>query len=155
MIWDSVLNAELAEPAIREVHLNFATDQPLRADREDISHDQHPDHLDRRPTYGRIMRCKFAAEPGKIESSIDLPYQMIFRDCVIELKLVEKLRLFALQASHHGLPHQDSRQQDGITVRRKPQRTSATKSAQNGRGRPRGRYPLMRQSGLRNRTRRF
>src|SRR6266513_2615282 len=110
MIWDSVLNAELAEPAIREVHLNFATDQPLRADREDISHDQHPDHqfrIDRRPTYGRIMRCKFAAEPGKIESSIDLPYQMIFRDCVIELKLVEKLRLFARFASarwNHGSP---------------------------------------------------
>src|SRR5256885_9169502 len=107
MIWDSVLNAELAEPAIREVHLNFATDQPLRADREDISHDQHPDHqfrIDRRPTHGRIMRCKFAAEPGKIESSIDLPHQMIFRDCVIELKLVEKLRSFALPASHHGLP---------------------------------------------------
>src|SRR5437764_9120026 len=107
MIWDRMLNAELAEPAIREVHLNFATDQPLRADREDISHDQHPDHqfrINRRQTHGRIMRCKFAAEPGKIESSIDLPYQMIFRDCVIELKLVEKLRLFALQASHHGLP---------------------------------------------------
>src|SRR5436853_5942094 len=98
MIWDSVLNAELAEPAIREVHLNFATDQPLRADREDISHDQHPDHqfrINRRPTHGRIMSCKFAAEPGKIESSIDLPHQMIFRDCIIELKLVEKLRLFA------------------------------------------------------------
>src|SRR3982750_1038691 len=107
MIWDSVLNAELAEPAIREVHLNFATDQTLSADRKDISHDQHPDHqfrIDRRPTHGRIMRCKFAAEPGKIESSIDLPHQMIFGNCVIELKLVEKLRLFALQPSHHGLP---------------------------------------------------
>src|SRR4051795_6434495 len=107
MIWDSVLNAELAEPAIREVHLNFATDQPLRADRKDISHDQHPDHqfrIDRRPTRGRIMSCKFAAEQGKIESSINLSHQMIFGDCVIELKLVEKLRLFALQPSHHGLP---------------------------------------------------
>src|SRR5437016_4145101 len=54
MIWDRILNAELAEPAIREVHLNFATDQPLRADRKDISHDQHPDHqfrIDRRPTW--------------------------------------------------------------------------------------------------------
>src|SRR3954469_13854134 len=96
MIWNSVLNAELAEPAIREVHLNFATDQPLRADRKDISHDQHPDHqfrIDRRPTRGRIMRCKFAAEPGKIESSTDLPHQMIFGDCVIELKLVRKAAL--------------------------------------------------------------
>src|SRR5438045_9389949 len=99
MIWDSVLNAELAEPAIREVHLNFATDQPLRADRKDISDDQHPDHqfrVDRRPTHGRIMSCKFAAEPGKIESSIDLPHQMIIGDCVNELKLVEKLRLLDL-----------------------------------------------------------
>src|SRR3954451_6929258 len=107
MIWDRILNAELAEPAIREVHLNFATDQPLRADRKDISDDQHPDHqfrVDRRPTHGRIMSCKFAAQPGKIESSIDLPHQMIFGDCVIELKLVEKLRLFALQPTHHGLP---------------------------------------------------
>ena len=50
------------------------------------------------------MRCKFAAEPRKIESSIDLPHQMILGDCVIELKLVEKLRLFALQPTHHGLP---------------------------------------------------
>src|SRR3954447_22582342 len=63
MIWDRILNAELAEPAIREVHLNFATDQTLRADRKDISHDQHPDHqfrIDRRPTHGRITGRKAA-----------------------------------------------------------------------------------------------
>src|SRR3954468_10956725 len=135
MIWNSVLNAELAEPAIREVHLNFATDQPLRADRKDISHDQHPDHqfrIDRRPTYGRIMRCKFAAEPGKIESSIDLPHQMIFGNCVIELKLVEKLRLFALQPSHHGLPPPrfvSARWNHGSP---QASTTSATKSANSG-----------------------
>jgi 2-succinyl-5-enolpyruvyl-6-hydroxy-3-cyclohexene-1-carboxylate synthase len=60
MIGDSVLNTELAEPAIGEVHLNFTTDQPLRTDRKDISHDQHPDHqfrIDRRTTHRRIMRC--------------------------------------------------------------------------------------------------
>src|SRR5438874_11982594 len=50
-----------------------------------------------------LLSCKFAAQPGKIES-IDLAHQMIFGDCVIELKLVEKLPLFALQPSHHGLP---------------------------------------------------
>src|SRR3954451_10853274 len=48
------------------------------------------------------LSCKFAAQPGKIESSIDLAHQMIFGDCVIELELVEKLRLFALQPTHHG-----------------------------------------------------
>ncbi len=52
MIRDSILDAELAEPAIGEVHLHFTIDQPLRADRKDIPHDQHPDHqfrIDGRP----------------------------------------------------------------------------------------------------------
>jgi hypothetical protein len=33
-------------------------------------------------------------EAGQIESSIDLPHQVIFGDRVVELKLIEKLRLF-------------------------------------------------------------
>src|SRR5207244_10195937 len=68
---------------------------------------QHPDHqfwIDRRAAHRRIVRCKFAAKPGQIESRIDLPHQVILRDSVVELKLVEKLRLFALQSAHHGLP---------------------------------------------------
>src|SRR5712671_7245201 len=36
MIRDSILDTELAEPAIGEVHLYFAADQSLRADRKDI-----------------------------------------------------------------------------------------------------------------------
>ena len=105
MIRDSVLDTELAEPAIGEVHLHFTADQPLRADRKDIPHDQHPDHqfrIDRRATHGRIMRCKFAAKPGQIESSIDLPHQMIFGNRVAKMKLVEQLTLVTLQTAHHG-----------------------------------------------------
>ena len=52
MIRDSIFDAQLAEPAIGEVNLHFTTDQPLRADRKGVSHDQHPDHqfrIDRRP----------------------------------------------------------------------------------------------------------
>jgi hypothetical protein len=64
----------------------------------------HQFRINRRATHGRIMRCEFAAKPGQIESSIDLPHQMIFRNRVVELKLVEKLRLSALQPTHHGLP---------------------------------------------------
>src|SRR5450432_2498582 len=50
------------------------------------------------------MRCEFTTKPGQIESCIDLPHQMIFRNRVVELKLVEKLRLFALQPTHHASP---------------------------------------------------
>ena len=58
MIRYSILDTELAEPAIGEVHLHFTTDQSLRADRKDITYDQHPDHqfwIDRRTTHGRIL----------------------------------------------------------------------------------------------------
>src|SRR5205085_10653527 len=50
----------------------------------------------------RIVRCKFAAKPGQIESSIDLPHQMIFRNRVAKSKLVEQLTLVTLQTAHHG-----------------------------------------------------
>src|ERR1043165_618825 len=105
MVRDGVFDAEFAKPAIGEVHLYFTTDQPLRADRKDIPHDQHPDHqfrINRRATHGRIMRCKFTAKPGKIESSIDLPHQVIFGNRVAEMKLVEQLTLVTLQTAHHG-----------------------------------------------------
>jgi hypothetical protein len=82
--------SELAEPAIGEIHLHYTADQPLRTDRKDIFHDQHPDRqfrIDRRTTHRRIMGCKFAAEPGQIESSVDLPHQMIFGDRIAKTKL--------------------------------------------------------------------
>src|SRR5271154_5339029 len=104
MVRDGVLDTELAEPAIGEVHLYFTADQPLRAERKDIPHDQHPDHkfrINRRATHGRIMRCKFTTKPGKIERSIDLPHQMIFGDRVAKMKLVEQLTLVTLQTAHH------------------------------------------------------
>src|ERR1700743_1392134 len=105
MVRDGVFDAEFAEPAIGEVHLYLTTDQPFRADRKDIPHDQHPDHqlrINRRAAHARIMRCKFTAKPGKIESGIDLPHQMIFWNRLVEMKLVEQLTLVTLQTAHHG-----------------------------------------------------
>src|ERR1700731_926207 len=74
-------------------------------DRRDRRAYQHPDHqlrIDRRATDGRIMRSKFTAKPGQIESSIDLPHQMVFRNRVAKVKLVEQLTLVTLQTAHHG-----------------------------------------------------
>src|SRR5450755_2062673 len=80
MIRDGILDAEPAEPTIGKVHLHFTTQQSLRTDRKDISNNQHPDHqfrIDRRATNQRIMRCKFTAKPGQIESRIDPPHEVI------------------------------------------------------------------------------
>ena len=49
------------------------------------------------------MRRKFAAKPGQIESSIDLPHKMIFGNRVAKLKLIEQLTLVTLQTAHHGI----------------------------------------------------
>jgi hypothetical protein len=57
-------------------------------DPKDISDDQHPDHqfrINRRPTHGRIMRSEFAAEPGQIESGVDLSHQAIPGDRVAKM----------------------------------------------------------------------
>jgi hypothetical protein len=45
------------------------------------------------------VRCKFAAKPGEIESTIDLPHQVIFGNCVAKMKLVEQLTLVTLQTA--------------------------------------------------------
>src|SRR5882724_4957263 len=114
MCWDTIGKTRLTQPCVFTCYvkpylvaknLHFTADQSFRADRKDISHDQHPDHqfrIDRRPTHGRIMRGKFAAKPGQIESSIDLPHQVIFGHRVAKMKLVEQLTLVTLQTAHHG-----------------------------------------------------
>jgi len=47
------------------------------------------------------MRRKLAAKPGQIESSVDLPHQMIFGDRIAKMKLVKQLTLVTLQTAHH------------------------------------------------------
>src|SRR5215204_3921660 len=87
---------------IGEVHLHLATDQALRTDCEDIPHDQHPDHqlrIDGRATHERMVRCKFAAKPRKIERGVDLPHQVIFGDRIFKIELIEKLTLVTLQTA--------------------------------------------------------
>src|SRR4029077_4637676 len=44
MIRDLVLDAQTAEPAVRQVDLNLPAEQPLRADGKNVADDEHPDH---------------------------------------------------------------------------------------------------------------
>ena len=53
-------------------------------------------------TSSRSKSGKLAAKPGQIESSVDLPHQMIFGDRIAKMKLVEQLTLVTLQTAHHG-----------------------------------------------------
>jgi len=109
----------------------------VAADRKDIPYDQHPDHrfrIDRRAARGGIVGCKFAAEPGQIESGIDLSRQVIFGNAMAEMKLVEQLRPWSLfRRPIMDRRRRDSRQHNGITLRGVSQPAFATKSAKSGR----------------------
>jgi hypothetical protein len=66
VIRNLVLNAQAAEPAIRQIDLDFAAKHPLRADRERVADDQHPDHqhrINRRPANLGIIGRQFTMHP--------------------------------------------------------------------------------------------
>src|SRR3954467_2389430 len=105
MIRKLVLNREPTKPEIGQVHLHLTAQCPLRADREYVADDQHPDHenrINRRTAGVRVIRIEFLVHPTQIEHGVDLPDQMIGGHDLVELKGVEKLALSLLSAPHHG-----------------------------------------------------
>jgi hypothetical protein len=107
MIRHLVLDVDLAEPAVGEVHLDLATQRPLRADREHVADDEHPDHehrIERGPSDCGIVRRQLGVHPRQIQNRIDLAHQMIGRNNVVEMELIEQLALIALQPPHHRQP---------------------------------------------------
>src|SRR5262245_798428 len=109
MIRDLVLDAQAAEPAVRQVDLNLPAQQPLRADGEHVADDEHPDHqhrINRRAAKRRVVGCKLSTHPGQIEHGRDLAHKVIAWYHLVVPKLVEKLLLLVLQPPHHRSPPQ-------------------------------------------------
>ena len=107
VVGDLVLDAELAEPAVCEVHLHLTAKRPLRADGEHVTDDEHPDHehrIDRGAADRGIVGRQLGVHPRQIENGVDLAHQMISRNGIVEVELVEQLALIALQPPHHGKP---------------------------------------------------
>jgi hypothetical protein len=58
------VQVEAAEPAIRQVQVNFVAQTPLRADAKAVTDDQHADHqlrIDRRATGVAVVRREMVA----------------------------------------------------------------------------------------------
>src|SRR3954452_7243522 len=62
----------------------------------------NPDRSRADPWTNNELQVRWGARKDREQYRSSAPDDL--RHCVIELKLVEKLRLFALQPSHHGLP---------------------------------------------------
>jgi len=125
VIGNPVLDAEAAKPAVSEVHLHLAAQRALRADREHVTEDEHPDHqlrINRRPAGVGIVRRQLGAHPREIENRRDPPDLMIVRHHRLQVERIEQLALFTLPPPHHRTaPSMAAVSADGITVRPPPQ----------------------------------
>src|SRR5690242_8184920 len=87
MIRDLVLNSQTAEPAIRHVDRELATEHSLRADRKHIANDKHPDNqlwINRWPTSAGIIGCELLAYPRQIDKGCYFANQVIIWDSLFQ-----------------------------------------------------------------------
>ena len=130
MIRNLVFDAQPAKPAIRQVDPDLAAEQPLRADREHVAEDQHPDHqhrIDRGPAECRIIGRKLAVDPRQIEHGCNRADLVIVRHSLFKAERIEQLFLILLQPTHHSpLPPQIA-STPGIIVRGSLQRDFCNK----------------------------
>src|SRR5919109_105370 len=95
---------ESAEPAIRQVQVNFLAEPPLRANTEAIADDEHPNHqlrINRRPTNLTVKRRQLAPHPVELDKPVDRSQYMLRWHMTFERKLVKQSFLAALTFPHH------------------------------------------------------
>jgi hypothetical protein len=112
VVWDPVLKAEPAEPTIGQVDLDLATQRTLRADREGVTNDQHPDHqhrINRWPPQRGVVGCKLGMDPRQVQNSRNPPDLMITRNGLLEVEAIEQLPLVPIEPPHHRPISQKSR----------------------------------------------
>src|SRR5262249_23614717 len=133
MIWDLVLDAQAAEPAIGQVHRHLTAQQPLRTDTEGIANNEHSNHehrIDRWAAERRVVARQLSVHPGKVQHSGDLAHLVIIRNDFIEAERIEKLPLVPVEPPHHPSPPHRIASERRNHRSRKPSMTFATKSAQ-------------------------
>ena len=92
VVRDLVLDAQAAKPSVRQVHLHFAAQQPLRADGEHVAQDEQPDHqhrIDRRPAEVRVMGRQLSVHPGQVQHGCDLAGAVVVRHRLVEAKRIK------------------------------------------------------------------
>ena len=133
MIRNLILDRQPAKPTIGEVHLHIAAQRSLRADRERVADDQHPDHqfrVNRWPTSTGIIRRQLNTHPRQVEYRSYLANQVIVRNSLFKTKWIKQLPLVVIEPPHH--PPQRIASQRPNHFERRPSIAFATKSAQSG-----------------------
>src|SRR5665648_658399 len=101
-----VFKIELAEPAVREVKLNFLGEPALRAYAAAVANDEHADHelrIDRGASDVAVVGLQFLVKIGQCSrhKHIDPAQKMVLRNAIIEAELVKQLALVSPLPTHH------------------------------------------------------
>ena len=105
MIWNAVFDPEFTKPPVGQVNLDFSAEPPFRTERKYVADDQHTDHqhrINRRPASVRVERRQLVVHPTQVEQAIDLPYEVVRRHNLVEIKRIKELALTALLPSQHA-----------------------------------------------------
>jgi hypothetical protein len=97
VIWYRAVEADTAEPPIRQVKMHILAQAPLRTD-------PHPDHqlrVDRWTTHFAVIRPKVLADAAKIDEPINRAQQMILRHMTLKAEAVEQRFLHHRPLAHH------------------------------------------------------
>lgn len=94
-----ILDAELAKPSISQIDLHLGAEPTLGTKCKYVAQDQHPDHehrINRRPASVGVEWSELVVHPTQVQKTVDLPYQVINRHHLVEIKGVKELALIAL-----------------------------------------------------------
>ena len=104
MIGNLILQAEAAEPAIRQVQMHFLAQPPLGSDAEAVADDQHPHHqlgIDRGTAGVAIEGGEVFAQFVEVEKSINAAQQMVGWNVIVEVEGIKQSLLTARLRTHH------------------------------------------------------
>ncbi|MNU88845.1 hypothetical protein D3C71_786690 [compost metagenome] len=104
MVQHRILQAQLTEPAVRQVQMHFLAQPTFGSDAEAVAHDQHPDQKSRIDggTAGvAVVRGEMLVQLAQIEELVDTAKQMVRWDVIFEIEGVEQRGLAGFLTSHH------------------------------------------------------
>lgn len=98
------IEAQPAEPAVRQVEVDLIAQSPLGADAETVADDQHADHqfwIDRGPARRTVVGLQVLPDAGQIDEPVDRTQHVIRRYMPLQAEAVEQRLLHHRPLAHH------------------------------------------------------
>src|SRR5215469_8627457 len=103
---DLVGEIELAKPPVAKVQLHLRAEAPFVPNAVAVAHNQHPDHqfrINRRPADRAVIGPQLLVQVAESsrDEAVHPPQQMIPRNDIVEIELIEQSPLISILSAHH------------------------------------------------------